>query len=36
MKTQKDTKIEILIRKFDKQLAELLTADIKSLKLKSA
>ena len=36
MKTQKDNKIETLIKKFDKQLAELLMEDIKSMKLKSA
>ncbi len=36
MKTQKNNKIETLIKKFDKQLAELLMEDIKSIKLKSA
>lgn len=36
MKTQKNNKIENLIKKFDKQLAEILTADIRSIKLKSA
>lgn len=36
MKTQKNTKIENLIKKFDKQLAEIILSDIKTLKHKSA
>lgn len=36
METQKNTKIEKLIKKFDKQLAILLMADLQTVKYKTA